>query len=1201
MIEFYAGNDATSGGAICLDGSSFGMIAQCTFTDNSAVELGGAIYARRPEVLNVFLMSTNEYFAANGAENGGALHGTEGFYGTILQCTFTDNAVKAYGGAVYTEKLEVLSIFLPNTNESFAGNKAESGGALCYYKNSYGAIFNCSFINHTVNYTGGAIYVESESVLYLTSMKFHQNRAQNAGALFLGITSTGFVSECNFTENIVTANGGAIAASSGSGIRLSDSFFSRNGAVQNGTIVAYSSYLSLESVALNSNNALFGGAIYGVLAIIEVMNSMLVMNHARRSGAGIYMEQSNATVKNTILLSNEATKNCGGICAYVASHLVASNLIVQSNIAGDAGGGIGVVNASSILCDSCKIMNNSAIRGGGLDVYSNNSIPIMAQLQNSLFENNSAHPYGGGIAFTTPSDKKINFHNANLICGYVLLLGTNFVGNIANLVGAAILTSDADGILIDCEYKKGAKQEFLSPRDFSSLKSLSPKQLCRGWINNRVLTLLHGGIVGTYGREVILSIDPDDEVRLRRNTRTQYVLENVSSGKKLPTMNIEIMDKFGVGPASTTPLSFEAQLFSHRVFIRGDYRASISYGSGHFLDVVGFARPGNYTLEINFKEVKFVTISVIVMVRKCRIGEELTLDRQACQKCDTMSYNFNPTQTRGCKQCPKDGNCTGPFIVPNAGYWHKSPCHATVRKCHVEEACDYENRLEALMNFTTNFNDCNISTTELEMYNDKLCNEGYKGSLCGSCKKSYGLSSSFECIKCTDIILSIFMIVAITCYLLFGTSISISGTLPLDSSQDHMQDEETPLVEASNPLLGDDASNSETRPQTQDDTQLAQSENTQAREDMEAIKRQLSEMWKVVLNFFQVISTAATMDIKWTSAILKLLNKLQTLGAASVESISVPIDCIVSSKSNAARIIWRTFFSVLTPILVIALLSLYWGVRYIYLHREERLYFIKRLILTIVTVTYITYFDLTQVAVRVFDCVSIHNNVDFNSNSTTRVWIVDTSIECYKGTHGVLIGIALGLLIFVSIGFPLFCSLILFLKRAEVYTLRSWAHETLSFLCGPFKEKFLYWECITMIKKALLSIAIVFSYSLGHQIQGLLILIILVLFLYIHFICYPYKEEFDILNYYESGSLLVCCLTYALVQFFNAERCSEFDRTMVSLAIFVVVGGFLCLVAYKIIRDLVNLLKAFLRFKGMTLLEFLKTCFKKPTPQTSNG
>jgi len=415
-------------------------------------------------------------------------------------------------------------------------------------------------------------------------------------------------------------------------------------------------------------------------------------------GGALYMRATNASMDTTRLDSNEAM---------------------------ETGGGIALINASSLLCYSCSIVSNKAFSGAGLHVYSNNSIPIVAQLQNSRFENNSAESYGGGIVFAAPQNKSINCSSPNVTCGHIVLLDTYFIGNYANHSGAIVLTTDPNRVFVDCEYKEGTRrnQTFLDETEMRSLEVLDPRRLCTPWRRNKVSSKAYGGVVGTYGQEIVLSIDPEDEVRLVGSTASGYVLENVLSGRQLPTINVTILDGYGAGPALTLPHSFEARVSSPDDFFIGMHPITIIAGVGKFSKLSGFVVPGNYTFKFAFDNKALETFNVTVMVRECIVGEEPTRDRLTCQECDAFSYNVNASEPGGCKECPNEATCSGRYIVPKNGHWHKSPCHDTIQSCLVEEACKYKDRLEVLTNSTKDSTDCKINETTLDSYGDELCNE----------------------------------------------------------------------------------------------------------------------------------------------------------------------------------------------------------------------------------------------------------------------------------------------------------------------------------------------------------------------------------------------------------------------------------------------------------------------------------------------
>eukprot|EP00210_Caulerpa_lentillifera_P003962 g3781.t1 len=986
------------------------------------------------------------------------------------------------------------------TNVTSEGNQIRS----FYISNGNLDIIDSSFSNNAWNNTTvtrenrvyGGVLFSSNSTISIFSTTFEDNHAFNGGVIYATDASIFFVSQSNFTRNL---------------------------ALYVGALFVHSSSLTIHTTTLESNNATYGAAIYSWNATMNISDSTFKANHVNRSGGAMLVSQSNATLGNTIVQYNKAMEECGGICAIHWSHLIARNVSIISNSAEMRGGGIGIANGSSILCDSCKIKNNMAYRGAGLYAISNHSIPIVAQLQNSRFENNSAQAYGGGMVFVALADRSISCSNTSGSCGYAILLNTSFIGNYANHSGAIILTTHASRVLIDCDYK-GKSLAFLSTNDFKSLMTLNPKQLCPSWIGNRVHPKAHGDIIGTYGQVSVLTIGHDEEVRLVGNTKKGYVLNNVSSGKRLPIIYVKIMDEFGVGPAPTLPNLFEARLSSRDGFIHREYPANFLAGSGNFSEVIGFDLPGNYTLEIKFNNPALEaleTVTLTVIVRECNIGEELIDNELVCQKCDAVSYNFNPNQIRGCTQCPYGGDCSGKYIIPKKGYWHKSPCHSKVQKCLVEEACSIENRQEALMKFSDNYVNCIANTTTLIAYNGIVCHEGYKSLLCGSCNGSFGLSARFLCSSCSNRILSLLTIFAIAIYLLGVAAFTIRGCLPFTLNTHDYSSSSDQLSHDAGPSTRDSQVNIEMvkmlvegyiEHEDSEEAQLptasrSQMPTIQQDNEYELTRWRTTEIFKIMINFLQTTAIAANVNVQWTNGVLSLFESSEYLGVLATAAISKPVDCLISSKSALFRAIWRMLVSLFVPGIVIGILFSVW---YIASRRNSNgwEYFVKRCALSVISVFYISYLGLTKMAVRAFYCIDVYDSVDYLESSKHKVWANDTSIRCYGKDHFGIISIAIFVLIVVTFCFPLVSSIV-FIKGKESLECRdSWIFETAGFLFRAFKQRLAFWESVVMFRKACLSVIVVFSYPLGGDFQGVLASMLLLLSLHIHLTLRPYRKEF---------------------------------------------------------------------------------------------
>eukprot|EP00210_Caulerpa_lentillifera_P003967 g3786.t1 len=1096
--------------------------------------------------------------------NGGVLFSINSTV-SISHTIFEDNYAQI-GGVICAPETSV-SISRSNLTR----NEAEFGGSLYLRDSNSINISHCSFIDNKADAYGGVIYMEKQSKVFFWSLEFHNNSAQYGGAIYVFTSSNGTIFNSNFTNNTASVDGGAINVQTNSFLELSNLVFSRNRASNGGAVFVFDSITLMESITFISNNALCGGALFSSNSTTNVTNSTFEANHVKEFGGAVYLKESNATFQNTIMHLNEAIEDCGGICAAEVSHLEARNFIVQSNFAGNEGGGIGIKNGSSILCYSCEISNNSANSGAGMHVYSNNTVPLVVQLQNSQFVNNSAKSYGGGMTFDAPADRSINCTSPSVICGQIVLLGTNFEGNFANWSGGAILSTHASRIFIDCEHNE-SKKDYISKKFNTSLKPIQPQLFCSSWTRNWISRNASGKVVGTYGQDTKLTIAPNDEIYFNGSSQTGYVLENVSGGKQLPNINIMVLDEFRAGPAPTKPRFFDARLFALDDFSNSTYTSTILDGSGHFFDVGVSARPGKYILQMEFDHPSLRTFNMTVIVRECLVGEEFNRELQACQKCDALSYNFNVLEGGNCTQCPNRGNCKGRFIVAKEGFWHKSPCHNTLQECLVEEACTFENRTDTLIDFASNFINCNINKSNTEAYNNKLCNKGYEGLLCGSCKQSFGLSLRFSCLECPRDILSLLTILCITIYLLAAASFTIRGCLPFNlesqkvpslskqSSNDvglSNKDPElniemvTMLVEGYVPPSYFEKqrtkhnSHSQTQTQTQMDT--SQQEN-----EYELTRWRAAEILKIIINYLQTIAVAATIGVQWTDGVLGMFESSEYIGALTTVAISRPVDCIISSSSPALRAIWRQLVSLCVPMIVISSFIFFWSYVTIKNGKDWR-YLLKRCSLSAISVVYISYLGLTRMAVRAFYCINIYDSDDYSINSKHKFWAIDTSIRCYGKDHFGIISIGAFTLVVVTIFFPSFFGILLSRKKESLRRRDSWTFETAGFLFRAFKEKFAYWESVVMFRKACLSIIVVFSYPLGGDSQGLLASILLFFCLYMQLTLKPYREEFKILNQFESISLLVSSLTFTLGQFFAHDRCNDSARTF--LAILIIFGN----------------------------------------------
>ena len=264
------------------------------------------------------------------------------------------------------------------------------------------------------------------------------------------------------------------------------------------------------------------------------------------------------------------------------------------------------------------------------------------------------------------------------------------------------------------------------------------------------------------------------------------------------------------------------------------------------------------------------------------------------------------------------------------------------------------------------------------------------------------------------------------------------------------------------------------------------------------------------------------------------------------------MDCLISSDSAIPRATVRTVVNVMVPMSVTAFYFILWAVALIRL-KETVDYLIKRCILSFVAVSYLSYIALTKTVVNVLSCVDVHDSADLMDDGVTAYWAMDTSLECYKGSHAVLAGlVGWPTLIVFSFGFPISVAAVLLNERNKHGMKSEWIFESMGFMYRSYSGKYVFWESVIMLRKAVLAAVVVFSYSLGGNLQGILGVCVLVIALYFQTVCSPFRPEFDDLNKYEGLSLVVSALTFQSGLFFNDDRTSDEAQVLITVLLVIV-------------------------------------------------
>lgn len=275
------------------------------------------------------------------------------------------------------------------------------------------------------------------------------------------------------------------------------------------------------------------------------------------------------------------------------------------------------------------------------------------------------------------------------------------------------------------------------------------------------------------------------------------------------------------------------------------------------------------------------------------------------------------------------------------------------------------------------------------------------------------------------------------------------------------------------------------------------------------------------------------------------------LGSAFTILGSYGLDCLIPYNAPIPRSILREISVFLIPLLVLIVISAFWLLKW-YRTRKERMPALRSCLLTAVVLFNASYISLTHAALNAFYCVPVHDWRSSHSEVMRKYWAIDTSVLCGSRSHRLLLGVVGIPGLMFSVVFPIFLVVFIVQLRNNDKLNSEWARETLGIFLGGYKESFVYWDAVILLRKAMLSAVLAFAYNLGGKLQGLLGIVILVLSLFLQMALRPFKEQLTKLNMLESVSLLITAFTLIAGVILDDETLtSDVVRWMLIGAVFV--------------------------------------------------
>ena len=566
----FSNNSAASGGAIAVGVISAAdlTLSNSIFTGNSANGYGGAIYSN---YAGSSLDISNSIFGGTGngegntANHGGAIYIGQSGTHTIDASQFVNNSAAEVGGAIYNATGSDLTV----TNSVFEGNRTTNtvsdstiyaqGGAI--YTQGNLTIDNSSFSNNHANRDGGAIHGESGAVLTVTNSDFNNNSANWSGAAIYGVNTTINVSDSTFSENV---GGNGVIFASTSEVTVKDSLFNDNtGAslwVRDGSTFDVSNSIFKNNTAGSGILAGNGGAILieDGTSSATISDSLFDGNTASQYGAAVYNAGGNVTIKNSTFTNNDSDTSViyntdGGTLNLISEAGKSSVFSGNTSTGTKTGYGWGVI-------------------GNYYDSVGSGSVTLTAEKGGSfIFSDNIASRIGAailsddGLALNGAQGSLFSFKNNQAAAGGAIFARGNadinvdtirFEGNKAVL--SSVPTGDGSGGAIHFDQWNSTGEFTLNANKAEFVNNSATNNGGAIW-NNGTFTLTNGyfegNSAGTYGGAIYNNGTMNlTNSYFKDNTTGQY------GGAIFNTGNMVVSNSTFIG--NTSGSSFGGQIYN---------------------------------------------------------------------------------------------------------------------------------------------------------------------------------------------------------------------------------------------------------------------------------------------------------------------------------------------------------------------------------------------------------------------------------------------------------------------------------------------------------------------------------------------------------------------------------------------------------------------------------------------------------------
>lgn len=219
-------NSSVGGGGLFAASAPGLLIANTTFSRNTATSLGGGLFLGRESNVSADYQVVDCRFQSNSADFGGAIGSVAGGSLNVADTLFENNTARSSGGAALSDEGDQATF----TRCTFRSNTASFGGAVQSETSVQNDFLDCLFEGNravadaarNVRGSGGALRIGFGSSDRIINCTFRNNTAGSGGALFVDSSGTiANATNCTFTGNAaitalgITGNGGSIYSAGG--------------------------------------------------------------------------------------------------------------------------------------------------------------------------------------------------------------------------------------------------------------------------------------------------------------------------------------------------------------------------------------------------------------------------------------------------------------------------------------------------------------------------------------------------------------------------------------------------------------------------------------------------------------------------------------------------------------------------------------------------------------------------------------------------------------------------------------------------------------------------------------------------------------------------------------------------------------------------------------------------------------------------